>query len=70
MNNPEFAAKVIAAQTIDKLYENLISLKKEMFNLRFQQALGELKNTSRFTFVRKTVARLNTELTKRLKTGE
>lgn len=70
MNNPEWSAKTIAAQTIEKLHENLVSLKKEMFNLRFQQALGELKNTSRFALVRKAVARLNTELTKRLKTGE
>jgi len=65
MNKSELLMKEINGQTVEKLNEKLIQLKKELFNLRFQKTLGELKNTSRFLRVRKGVARLQTELTKR-----
>ena len=70
MNNSELSAKELAGQTIEKLNEKILLLKKELFNLRFQQTLGELKNTSRFSFVKKAIARINTELTIRSKIGE
>ena len=57
-------------QTTKKLNEQVTLLKKELFNLRFQQTLGELKNTSRFAIVKKDIARIKTELTKRSKMGE
>ena len=65
MNKSELLMKDIDGQTIEKLNEKLVQFKKELFNLRFQKTLGELKNTSRFLQVRKGIARLQTELTKR-----
>jgi large subunit ribosomal protein L29 len=50
---------------LKQLQDKISSLKKELFNLRFQKTLGELKNTSRFSEVRKNIARVNTELTAR-----
>jgi large subunit ribosomal protein L29 len=46
----------------EQLKENVLSLKKELFNLRFQVATGELSNTSRFREVRRTIARILTVL--------
>lgn len=60
----------IISQTIEKLNERLLWLKKELFNLRFQKTMGEIQNTSRFSIVRKEVARIKTELVKRLRSGD
>ena len=65
MNKIEIKSKEFSAQTIEKLREQVVFFKKELFNLRFQRTLGELTNTSRFSKVRKNIARLYTELTKR-----
>ena len=46
----------------DQLQEELDSLKKEAFNLRFQQATGQIENTARMRQVRRSVARVNTIL--------
>ena len=46
--------------TIDELQEKHSQYKEELFNLRFQNALGQLKNTSRISAVRKTIARILT----------
>jgi large subunit ribosomal protein L29 len=48
------------AMTADQLQDELVSLKKEQFNLRFQRATGQLENTSRVTQVRKDIARVKT----------
>lgn len=52
---------------LGKKREELVSLvaakKKELFNLRFQQASGELTNTARFKEVRRDVARIRTAIT-------
>jgi large subunit ribosomal protein L29 len=48
------------AQTPDQLSEQLASLKKEQFNLRFQRATGQLENTSRVRAVRRDIARIKT----------
>jgi large subunit ribosomal protein L29 len=48
--------------TPDQLAEQLISLKKEQFNLRFQRATGQLEKTHRVDEVRKDIARLKTVL--------
>lgn len=69
MSKSEFAAKTVSGMPDDKLKETLSFLKKELFNLRFQATLGELTNTSRFAQVRKNIARVNTEVTKRRKVG-
>lgn len=44
----------------DQLQDELLKLKKEQFNLRFQRATGQLENTSRVTEVRKDIARIKT----------
>ena len=50
----------IKAMTVDQLQDELLSLKKEQFNLRFQRATGQLENTARVREVRKDIARLRT----------
>lgn len=44
----------------DQRDDELIKLKKEQFNLRFQQATGQLENTARIREVRRTIARIKT----------
>jgi large subunit ribosomal protein L29 len=46
--------------TADQRDEQLVKLKKEQFNLRFQRASGQLENTSRVREVRRSIARLKT----------
>ena len=46
--------------TADQLDDELLKLKKEQLNLRFQQASGQLENSSRIREVRRTIARLKT----------
>jgi large subunit ribosomal protein L29 len=46
--------------TPDQLDDELVKLKKEQFNLRFQAASGQLENTSRVRVVRRDIARLMT----------
>jgi len=50
----------VRALSEDQLKDELLKLKKEQFNLRFQQASGQLKNTARVRQVRRTIARLQT----------
>ena len=49
-------------KTPDQLRDQLASLKKEAFNLRFQKATGQLENTSRMQVVRRDAARVKTIL--------
>lgn len=49
-------------KTPDQLRDQLASLKKEAFNLRFQKATGQLENTSRMSIVRRDAARVKTIL--------
>jgi large subunit ribosomal protein L29 len=44
----------------DQLQDELLKLKKEQFNLRFQKATGQMENTSRVTEVRRDIARVKT----------
>ncbi len=55
-------AEEIRAKSDDELKEQLLSLKKEQFNLRFQQSTGQLENTARVRTVRRVIARIKTEL--------
>ena len=50
----------LRAKTPDELKDQLLGLKKEQFNLRFQRATGQLENTSRVRQVRRDIARLKT----------
>jgi large subunit ribosomal protein L29 len=52
----------IRDKSIDQLGEELVRLKKEQFNLRFQRASGQLENTARFRVVRRDIARIQTVL--------
>ena len=52
----------IRGMTADQLQEQLLSLKKEQFNLRFQAATGQLEKTHRVNEVRKDIARIKTVL--------
>ena len=55
-------ANELRDKTPDQLLEELASLKKEAFNLRFQQATGQLENTARIRSVRRGAARVKTML--------
>lgn len=55
-------AAELREKTLDQLRDELIALKKEQFNLRFQGATGQLENTSRVRSVRRDIARLSTIL--------
>jgi large subunit ribosomal protein L29 len=48
--------------TPDQLAEQLVSLKKEQFNLRFQKATGQIEKTHRVDQVRKDIARIKTHM--------
>ncbi|PKP75111.1 MAG: 50S ribosomal protein L29 [Alphaproteobacteria bacterium HGW-Alphaproteobacteria-6] len=55
-------ATELKAKTPDELRDALVALKKEAFNLRFQQATSQLENTARMRAVRRDVARVKTVL--------
>jgi large subunit ribosomal protein L29 len=50
----------IRAMSLDQMDDEVLKLKKERFNLRFQKATGQLENTSRVRLVRRDIARLKT----------
>ncbi len=50
----------LRAMTADQLSDELLKLKKEQFNLRFQRATGQLENTGRVREVRRDIARIKT----------
>ncbi len=56
----------VREKTSDQLNDKLLELKKEAFNLRFQKASGQLENTARVRFVRRSIARVETILTEKL----
>lgn len=55
-------AQEMREKTPDQLRDELTALKKEAFNLRFQQATGQLENTARMRQVRRDAARVKTIL--------
>ena len=55
-------ANDLRGKTPDELRTELVALKKEAFNLRFQAATNQLENTARVRVVRRSVARVNTIL--------
>jgi large subunit ribosomal protein L29 len=55
-------AQELKEKTPAQLQEQLVALKKEAFNLRFQQATGQLESTARMRSVRRDVARVKTVL--------
>jgi large subunit ribosomal protein L29 len=55
-------ASELREKTPDQLRDQLVQLKKEAFNLRFQQATGQLENTARMRTVKRDTARVKTIL--------
>ena len=53
----------LRTKSVQELNEELVSAKKELFNLRFQNATNQLENTSRIKEVRKNIARIQTLIT-------
>lgn len=58
------SAQAYKDKSFDELQQIVLDYKKELFNLRFQRAAGQLENTSRFRIVRREVARIKTEITR------
>ena len=54
-------------KTVEELNLELVNTKKELFNLRFQNATNQLDNTARINEVRKNIARIQTVITQRIK---
>jgi large subunit ribosomal protein L29 len=50
----------LTSKSADQLQDELLNLKKEQFNLRFQRATGQLENTSRLREARRDIARIKT----------
>ena len=63
-------AKEIRKKTNEELNAEINTLKDELFNLRFQQATGQLENTARLKTVKKDIARIKTVLTERANAGQ
>ena len=55
--------KDLRGKSVEELNEELVAAKKELFNLRFQNATNQLDNTSRIKEVRKNIARIQTMIT-------
>jgi large subunit ribosomal protein L29 len=53
-------AENLKGMSLDQLDDQLVKLKKEQFNLRFQRASGQLENTARIRLVRRDIARIKT----------
>ena len=62
-------AEDIRAKSDDELRDDVLSLKKEAFNLRFQRATGQLENTARVREVRRDVARIKSILNERARSA-
>ena len=60
----------VRAKSTDELNDQLLHLKKEQFNLRFQRASGQLENTARVQVVRRDIARIKTILGERARSAE
>ena len=58
------------AKSVDELNQELVSAKKELFNLRFQNATNQLENTGRIKEVRRNIARIQTVITAKTKAAK
>ena len=57
----------LKAKSVNELSEDLVAAKKELFNLRFQNATNQLDNTARIKDVRRNIARIQTVMTEKAK---
>ena len=60
----------LKAKSVNELSEDLVAAKKELFNLRFQNATNQLDNTARIRDVRRNIARIQTVLTETQRAAE
>ena len=60
----------LRGKSVEELNEELVAAKKELFNLRFQNATNQLDNTSRIKEVRKNIARIQTVITEKANAAE
>ncbi|MCP5410807.1 MAG: 50S ribosomal protein L29 [Alphaproteobacteria bacterium] len=58
------------AKSVDELATELVGLKKEQFNLRFQRANGQVENTGRIRTLRRDIARIQTVLTEQRRAAQ
>ena len=58
-------AQELQAQSVEQLQAQLVDAKKELFNLRFQNATNQLDNTARIKEVRRNIARIQTVITEK-----
>jgi len=63
-------AEALRAKTADELKTQLVGLKQEQFNLRFQTASGQNENPARAKIVRREIARIKTVLGQKAKTAD
>ena len=66
MKNSKFVED-LKAKSVNELSEDLVAAKKELFNLRFQNATNQLDNTARIKDVRRNIARICTVMTEKSK---
>ncbi|MDO5387710.1 MAG: 50S ribosomal protein L29 [Clostridia bacterium] len=64
MKTKEYVAE-LKNKTVAELNNELVEAKKELFNLRFQNATNQLQNTARISLVRKNIARIQTVITQK-----
>ena len=69
MNTSKYLEE-LKGQSVTDLNAQLVEAKKELFNLRFQNATNQLDNTSRIKEVRKNIARIQTLITEKAKVAE
>ena len=69
MNNKKFLEE-LRSKTDTELKKALVDAKKELFNLRFQNATNQLDNTSRIKDVRRNIARIQTVITQNAVLGK
>ena len=62
--------KNLNQKSVNELKIELVDMKKRLFNLRFQQATNQLKNTSEIKMVRKNIARIQTLITQKQRKSE
>ena len=68
MKNSKFV-KELEAKSASELNQDLVNAKKELFNLRFQNATNQLENTGRITTVKRNIARIQTVIVEKKTEG-
>ena len=69
MKKDAYKAEKLRAKSADELREDLIELRREQFNLRMQQATGELARPDQYRKVRRNIARVKTVMNEMTKKG-